>query len=553
MRLVLLALALAACGEVVEVTPDAVDPCQDGCECTVETEVADCGAHAVCGVAETSRTCACAPAYRDQAGACVFDVAPLDPGFTNTTAWVPSGLGASIDTTFVGIDPGAGNIDGLGLCDYRALTQTFVMPPFDRAEPFKVTVTYTATDPSFQLGNANLYVDIGGQIFEDRINPGQVKNATFCLGERAYGGPVEFKVATRGGPFTCPSSVEGHVSIDQLVVQPATADECPNPGTIPNADFEGTSGWTFTTRFGGTAAIVDGVGESSSRGVRLSTPQRCDEATMTGQIALPVEGTIQNPAIDVFYSANSSGGRLTVSLDGKNVSVLESSTGRHAHICVPKWALGTTGSLGFLLERNADGAGACTTVLNRSFVVDNISLVSDATCGAPADLGDPGFERIAVVNGPTPGWGLTHGHVNDTEDFVGVFNNSFSAHTGSGALQMNSRAVCAIVGGFGADVTITVPPASGAAGPAVKFFANVPTSNINSETRVSISPEVDFLVPLAAGYQPQVVCVPPKLIGRTVLVRFSTGGRGGGCSTYANETALIDDVTIGTDAACPAN
>lgn len=547
----LFGMAAIGCGEVQH-TPDA-DPCETAtCACTVATQDVDCGVHSVCDESGPGRKCVCAPAYKDQGGTCVFDSAPRDPGLTDPQIWQSTGMGAGVNPAALGnTDTGEGQFNAAGMCNSSALSQKFVMPPLSKAEQFKVSVTYTVSDPQFSLGGVQLDMSVGSRFFEQAPSRNTYRTDTFCLGAANYGREVDFHLGTRGGPSMCPSTSTAMLSVDRVAVAPATPDECPAPGVIPNNDFEGTGGWTFNPLTGATAGIVDGVGETGSRAAQLATTNRCSQASMTGTIAIPAEGAVPNPAIDVFYSGTG-GGRLTVSLDGKNISVLNASSARHAKICVPKWAIGTTSSIGFLLQQNASGAGACTVALNRTFVVDSLKIVSDAACTS-SDNPDPGFERVANLNGPTAGWGLLHGHVNDVEGGTAIIGSSAAlAHSGTGVLRLAGSAVCVSAGQAGADLTFIVPPAQGAAGPALKFFANVGAGNVNTNTIVSLGTGSQTILPETGAYTAQQICLPPKLVGRRMTARFSTGGLGGGCSTFAEESAFIDDVELTTDPACPA-
>ncbi len=73
----------------------------------------------------------------------------------------------------------------------------------------------------------------------------------------------------------------------------------------------------------------------------------------------------------------------------------------------------------------------------------------------------------------------------------------------------------------GADLTFIVPPAQEAAGPALKFFANVGAGNVSTNTdrlaRLRIADDVPNGV-----YTAQQICLPPKLVGRRLTAQFST-------------------------------
>lgn len=567
-------LILASC-EFPRPADVAEDPCVGAiCECTAATQDADCGVHQVCDESGPGRTCKCAPAYADKGAGCVFAGAPRDPGFMDPTAWTPFGDGASVKATAAGpIDPGLAVITPNGMCTGAGLMQTFVMPPLSKAEPLKASVTFGIANPApgvFVGGGftGQVNVEVGGRFFADGlVSPNSYHTASFCLGDSDYGRPVNIRIMTLGGPTTCPSSLPGAFTIDQFVVQPAATNECPPPGIVTNGDFEGTGGWAFTAVQGATTMILGNVGESSSRAAQLTTTTRCSEASLAGMVAIPAR--IANPAIDLYYGSPSgrADGRLTVSLDGKHVSVLPArDTPGHSHICLPKWAIGTTGELRFLLQPDAVGTGvsgnACTTPLAKTWTIDSVRIVSQATCGAIGDNTDPGFERIAIATGATVGWGLTDGFIGDLKGASAAIVSSRSdAHTGAGVLQLAATSPCASEAG--ADLSFVVPSAQGAAGPALKLFANIGTTNVNSKTTVTIGAsatsgttvsvyaEVRFTIPAQVGYAQHIVCIPKRLSNRLLTARFSTQAVGGDClAPFPEERAFIDDVELTTDPSC---
>jgi len=559
MKTVILAsLVLVACGEVQSQQPDAtVDPCATAtCECTIATQAADCAAHEVCDESGPGRVCGCAPAYADQSGSCVFVGGPLDKGFMDPTKWTALGTGSSVNAGAAGnLDPGEGQINRIGMCTGGGLKQTFTMPPFDRADAFKVSVTHTGVEANFDLGGAQVAVGVGGQFFESAVTPGQFKTDTFCLGPRAYGKPVDFQVGTFGGP-NCGSSSSSTIHFDQLALQLATPAECPAPNTVVNGDFEtGTTGWTFSPVQGATGTILGNIGEGGTSGARLTTANKCSEVTMTGTIALPDPVARPNQAIDIFWTGTN-GSRLAFQLADRSVALLDANgKPRHSRICVPDWAAGTTASLGFFLQRISNNG--CTVLVNKTFTIDNVTIVDDPGC-APELINDPGFERIVDGTGPVPGWGLSNGYVNDQEGSTAVIqNNPALAHTGNGVLRLGGANECVGVGQGGADVTFYVPPPTGAAGPALKFFANVGANHPKTTTRVAVQPffntSSSIDLPENGIYTQGTLCLPPNAGGRRVTVRFSTGDSdGGGCgANYTEEVAFIDDVEVTTDAACP--
>lgn len=567
-----LLIVFSACGDdggaktlpdaphAIDAAPDA-DPCANTtCECTAATQTADCGAHAICDESGPGRVCACAPAYaRDASDACAFAGAPADPGLADPSKWTASSTDIAIDPVAAGtIDVGEAVMTAAGLCKNASLTQTFTMPALADAEPFKLVVTHKENVPTpttFRFPAVQLQVGItgpnGSEWHEKPLARNATRTDTFCLGAAAYGGPVTFQLTTIGSGNQCdalPPTANENVHIDQARVEVAAPGECPAPGMIPNADFEGATNWTFSGIQAGTGSITAGVGENASAGAQLTGSNRCSEVTMSGDISFPTAAALANPAIDIWWTGTAST-FVDLQLAGKNVATLNATgTATHSRICVPGWALGTATTVGIFLQRNSDNA--CTTPLSRSFAIDNITLVSDPACTG-LDLIDPSFENALT------GWGLTNGYVNDLRGLTtDISSTAGDAHTGTHALREQWANPCSTFDDAGADLTFLTPQPTATAGPAVKFFAKASPTNTQSEARLTVLPAaypVAFVsAPETGSYVANTLCIPPRLAGRRVTVRASVGDAGGGCSAVATETALFDDFEITTDASCPA-
>lgn len=526
-------------------------------ECTTATEATDCGPHEFCDGAGAASTCRCVAAYVDSGSGCVFAGAPLDPGIADPASWITVGPGVSVEPAAAGnVDAGEVVFDREGVCEYSFVVQTVTMPPFDRAEPLRVRVTHIANDPDFALGGTLVSIGVGDQFVDLPMSRNIYRTDTFCLGPAGYGGPLEFRIGTlAGSTFLCsPSSTStATIAVDQLAVEVADPGQCPSPSTVVNGNFEAAGGWTFQSVSNGTGTVLPGVGEGGTDGAQLSQPNMCSEVTMEGTIALPAAGTLPNPAIDLYWSGTN-GGRLIAQIGGKDVATLSANgTARHQRICIPSWAAGNTATIAFFTPRVS--GNQCTTALNRTYVIDNVTIVNEPLCLA-AGLTDPGFERIANSTGPVPGWGIHDYYVNDLlAASTAVLNSAGSARTGNGVLRVSASNECGMVGRAGADVSFVVPPAQGTSGPAIRWFANVGPAT-KTVTRVMLMPlsARQVTIPPSGGYTPGTLCLPPTLIGRRVTARFSLGDvDGGGCATsYPTETAFFDDVEVGTDPICPA-
>lgn len=392
-----------------------------------------------------------------------------------------------------------------------------------------------------------------------RAQPSGYRTDSICLGAAAYGGPTAFRIGMLpGGGLSCAPGAQSATTlkVDQVEVRVADPGECPAPGNVLDGDFEGATGWAFSSLQGGTGALVAGAGEVGTQGAQLAGTNRCSEETMTGNASFPARGALAHPAVDVYWQG-SSGERLVFQIGGKNVATLDADdNARHARICVPAWALGNVQTVGFFMQRHSDNA--CTTAYSQTFTIDNVTFVDDPACTAPGDLTDPGFERAANLAGPATGWGNTHAYVNDLRGLSSAaLDAPGDAHTGNGVLSMTWSNPCTTFNDGGSDLTLTVPASDATGGAAVKFFANVAASNTQTEARLSLLPlaagSTAFLTsPRNGAYTAQTLCLPPALAGRRITLRASLGDAGGACSAVASESARWDDFEIGTDASCPA-
>ena len=105
----------------------------------------------------------------------------------------------------------------------------------------------------------------------------------------------------------------------------------------------------------------------------------------------------------------------------------------------------------------------CASALARQIDIDDLSWATDTSCAADAKALDTGVERVDLASN----WRLVEdGTPGGTVDKVA---DNALAHTGSGSLKLLGYKPC---GSAFAETSITIPPASGANGPAVKFYYN---------------------------------------------------------------------------------
>ena len=559
---------LVACGDVVKSTTDAMpDPCPGAvCECTAATEAMDCEDHEVCNESGGNRQCECAAGYMPAAGdgGCVFAGVIADPGFQDPSKWTAVGNGVTVVADAMGSQQaGELTFTRTAVCEYSSAKQTLTMPPFERADALKVTVTHTIIDPGFPPdfgfgGAVTVQGRLGGQWFEFTPSHGVYKTTSLCLGPAAFGGEVELDLAIMGNlnGFDCstPPNGTGSLRIDELKVEVAEPGECPRQVGVVNGNFQLSTGWVFPNQQNGSGQILPNIGENGSFGAQLQQPNRCSQVTALGKISIPAAGEIEHPALDIYWNGTS-GARLVVQLAGRAIGTLNANSQvKHSRVCIPKWAAGNLTTIGFFAQRISDNN--CATALNRTFILDNMTIVDDPACGTLADVTDPSFERIANAMGPAPSWGLVNGIVNDIEGSRNfIINQPANAKTGVGVLRTSNSNQCVNVGEGGAEIAFVVPEATASAGPAVKFFAKADAANVNSATGAILLPGFEQqLIPENGTYVEGKLCISPKLAGRLLGLRLTTGDPdGGGCgATTYEEFGFFDDVQITTDPTCPA-
>jgi len=506
--------------------PDA-DLC-DTIECECNTD-GDCGLHEVCESSpDLGRVCACAPAYQDLGGGCQFAGAPLAPGFDDTGPWATSG-GAVVDPGAAGSDdPGEAHWSGDAMCDSSRVSQTFAMPPLERAEPLAFAITYRGQNTVFE---ARPQVGINGYWARFPRRDAFFTQVS-CLGEAGFGGEVRLWID--GNSSFCPSSD----SSDQLIVdrfEIVRAEEagldCPMPGVVIDGDFEGEG--TSWTPLGG-ASVQDGVGQGGTRAARLRTETLCSTAAMTGTLSLPLPSTMPSQAVR-FYWSGTAGRSLQVLVADAFVAELSASgEGTVTSACLPPHTRGLARSITFSIPVTS---GMCGDPDVRDFVIDSVEIVSEAKCGNDPFILDGDFEL--GVNGESS-WRLSGGGPRGT---IGVVTGV--AQNGSAALRFTAQEQCAFLS---ARATMVVPEPDENGGPALKYFYR---AGNNPETSLESRPGNGPLSEGAAGFVEETVCLAPALATKPQELVF-TMQRSGPCGVaFPEEQAFVDHVRLTTDAACP--
>ncbi len=517
----------------VDATIDA-DPCAGGtCACATDNA---CGVHAYCNFTHPGSACACVAGYTDAGAGCAWTGVVADPGFVDPTAWTAA-RGAVVTPATTGIegelDPGNGSCTGAQACAMPALSQTVIVPPYDRAQPLVLVVSHAGYAA---IGIGDAWHELDGQ-------PGFYQTNRICLGGAAYaagdarpGSPVQVAVQPLEKSSGCPGF--GYAfDVDRLDIVPANAGECPAPGLMINGDAESTGGWTFKTYGDSIGGLTAGVGQAGTRGALAREVTNCGGTVMANDISIPATGT---PALEMYWSATA-GSYVPVELDLSPdpgihhylTTLAGTGTGTTTRWCLSDAMRGRVVTLRALTP-SVNGV-SCQTVVDHQVVFDNVRVVDDPACAAA----DTGFE-----SGHAPAGGVFTPPFSSVDELV----DATLAHTGQGVLRLQGNHGC---GGATFEARPIVPASNATGGPALTFFYNVP-NNPNSfiEARTIASA---FTLTEGGGWTAATMCLDPAFVGRPFAVAFQLYTSGTCTASFPAESAYLDDLVIGNDASCPSN
>ena len=220
-----------------------------------------------------------------------------------------------------------------------------------------------------------------------------------------------------------------------------------------------------------------------------------------------------------------------------------------AKVCLLQASKGMTQHLTLAIRFPFGNGGVGCGAVAKDFVFDDVQFVNDPTCPATAYLADGGFERIdtsASFESSFSNNGVAAGAGSVTLDTTAA-----NVHGGARALRMVNNVGC---GNAAAGFAMAIPPSVAGAGPALQFYYKAPTLT-NSTMTVSAGGATSGNLPAAAGYTLGTVCLDPTMAGQSVSVLLGLNGIGSvGCSViYPTETVWLDDFTVTTSPACPAD
>jgi hypothetical protein len=321
----------------------------------------------------------------------------------------------------------------------------------------------------------------------------------------------------------------------------ANPDECPSEGTAINGDLESTGGWVLQGSSANgnpfSTMIEANIGEANSKAIRLFARNRCSNLSAVNNISIPTADEVPSPAISFFNKTSATLGGIETTPVLGNVplpAIIATGTAITQRSCVPAFMRGGV----YLFQARMDMGGTCADMPNAEGIVDSLKIINDPSCGTDQSITDPGFESPLSLIGAnsTPGKSISRS-----------LNDPTLAHTGNGVLQLSVTQLCE---GPNWQANVVVPPSSGASGPALSFFYNA--TPMGSYSFAALTPGGSFTPILDSTYHQGVICLNPKLVGRTQQVNFRMNGGGGACATVIPaETAFVDDLAVTNDVACP--
>lgn len=547
--------------------PTCADACDGGSCTTTVCGSITCGPHQVCDDSSGSPVCKCAVGYAGGA-TCTWVSAPLDPGFQNTppNSWTLSG-GAVLEPAAAGsVEPGDVHFPHAAICATTSGTssgrvmQTIQVPPYSVAEPLALNMTAVMTCSSSDQGCAEengsdshgIGVMLNGGYSLLKTPTTDVYSQSFlCLGERAFGGPLSI-VLSADGNGCGDSSLNYDALVDHADIEPTPA--CPAPGTVTNADFEGTNGWGLAGN-GGVAELKTGCGVASSSCGHLHSDNWSQEPQVSELMSVPGDVTQPNAALQISYSASTvpTGGALQVAIDNQDIGELVSTGGSAtAHLCVPDWAKGMMRTVSFQVDYRNDSSSGNGFSETRDFAIDNFKWVTDASCPASVPIGDPGFEGADASRA----WVL-QAYQGISPVAVSQIATDANAHGGTKSLHLS---ISNCNENASASTTFTVPAPTSTEGPALTLYFKAPSSTNGELTYQFSTSALDATLDQTTStvitggssstWTKKTICIDPGLAGRGRFLIFRAR-LGNSCSGTFTSDMYIDDVVPTTDASCP--
>jgi hypothetical protein len=531
----------------------------------------------ICGDATGVAQCTCPVGYTlDTTPTCVWTGVVHDPGFTGTpaNAWSvqPNGTGITFDTnaSLSGMqDRGYAHIDGATMCSSNnnngpppRVFQQFDMPTATQSGPMSLTVSASASYPNgdYAGGSVSLGPNMGqgGGGFYLQIGPSDTfTTQKFCLGERQYGKGQRLEVGLYAGTFgnmnnACTTTVGVQGLIDRVDIAPDPT--CPTVGKVFNGDFEsGASGWV-PNGYSGDAAVMAGVGANGTYGGRLQSSTQCDYAYLQGSLSAPIPTTMPNLGLRFNFKGSGGGQFAQISVNGPlgggfiASGLMGSPTFTSVTVCLPEWAKGNAESITLTMPQSV--AGCTGSPDGRSFVFDDLELVSEPSCPAQAFILDGDFEGNPA--GSAWAWAFSPNTQNGT---TGGVLYSGGTHYGS----TSATKFCGDPYNHAYDGTVqqmismpqNMPQNSSYK---VQFSYRTTETNLGGTFSYSTQYNTEISLPSTGGmWQSATACINPYNSGPATQLTFRAKAKGGvNCGdTMTTQTLDIDNVVGTVVTTCP--
>ena len=507
------------------------------------------GEHEVCAKSTNGEECACAPGY--EGDPCEWGTVPKDPEFASRDAWSDASSGVTILPQESGLGPGLVSFDKSALCNGGVVSQVVEMPARKVADPFVVEMTLRST-LRFAIG---VYAGRALRMLPDA--PGRLwVTERFCLGEAAYGGPVEFRVGAAERDNACELDPIGFIEIDRFQILSADPGECPEPGSALNGDANPEEGgWIFDLRGvdpdEGGASLEPEMGNAGTGGARLHVEGGSSVSAMGTPISVPLAGSNHpSPALSFWWRGSEGFGffpHFGAPFGNVAVNPLNFLTGdgneHHHTYCLPPWTHGSVVELWFMPQSAA---------ILGELVVDDVQVISDSRCGDSADVLDPAFDSA-----PNRWPGVAYGGAG-VEEPVRVLDDAESGSpSGGGAVALSYASSRAILTFHN---WVWVPQSSGTAGPQLVFYSNLPREPVVQVagilSRNSIARPEDNLAG-GVGWERNEYCLPSGWSDRWLRFRVEVQNRDSEPPPTQvfdpPKQVLLDDFQLTTSAACSAD
>ncbi|MFO0666088.1 MAG: calcium-binding EGF-like domain-containing protein [Polyangiaceae bacterium] len=525
-----------------ECAPNLQDDDHDGV-CLPKCD-AKCGAHERCNLTTGAPVCECAPGYAraNAASACTWAGVVKDPTFGNTPAgaWqlenvaleptitsAPSGGGTLVDPGAAVMTPATATCPG----KIGRLRQTFTMPTAAEGEGLAlVTKTFGTNCGTFGLGclaiprwknEGRMLTPLDFGFFSPSGN-----QRTFCIGERWYGRTVNLEHEITGGCSSGATFAQDHTDI-------VPSPECALPGTVYNADFDGTGGWDVSGADADSIAEVkESIGTNGSRGGHLGGKRYCKNPALSGNVSIP-EFAGKKVALSLTYRGSLG--------DSANLQLAQFSFGsmkglgtfERATYCLPDVTKGIAWTLRISLPNvpAPTGVDCANAPGTRDFVFDDLTLAPDPSCPDSVPIADPNFDSRPAN---TPAW------MTDTD---GIASSVIQAggRTGRAGVIATSK----YCHGASLSTLMSLPEYPETEGYAITFWqkGNVPSGQTLTTSFGD--------VPVSSAWEQRSQCLPRLYAGMPYQLNFSTSFNvGGSCEAASTSMIWIDDIEIVKDAAC---